>query len=523
MAIDTTQAIPATSITPTEQYQIPNYTPTPVDPMLVPSLTSQIAGEYDSTNKQLEQLQSEQKALNDSQNSLENTLLGKTADTQNAQELSGYNAEVANVNKYNQELANLNSQASYLSKEAEAAKQNAIREGRQFGAVSSFVTSQQNEIERNRAVKALEISANADILQASLYGSQIKLQAAKDKAQQIIDLKYKPLEDQLAFKKAQYERNKDLLASVDKKRTEVLNAAIKKEEQQIAEQKETEKSISDIGMTLRKYGVSDSVIKNVLSSKSLDEAIIKAGNNLQDPKAKLEIEGLRADLALKNAKARLAEKELKFGKEPTEKEKKATALALQNAKDSASAAQDKIDNIDLILANKVGLSSRVGPGYTSRGVVGPVLAGAVAGAGLGPLGAAVGGLAAGASGISASFGKGQAFAAQIHNLTSGLTLQELIDAKNKGATFGALTQEELRLLAASASILNDAEIKDKDGKPTGYWNLDEKTFTKAVNDIKSKTQKALLKSQNQLVTPEESSTLDQIFPVGDTATADQYY
>ena len=246
MAIDTTQAIPATSITPTEQYQIPNYTPTPVDPMLVPSLTSQIAGEYDSTNKQLEQLQSEQKALNDSQNSLENTLLGKTADTQNAQELSGYNAEVANVNKYNQELANLNSQASYLSKEAEAAKQNAIREGRQFGAVSSFVTSQQNEIERNRAVKALEISANADILQASLYGSQIKLQAAKDKAQQIIDLKYKPLEDQLAFKKAQYERNKDLLASVDKKRTEVLNLALKKEEQQIAERKANEKGIADL-------------------------------------------------------------------------------------------------------------------------------------------------------------------------------------------------------------------------------------------------------------------------------------
>ena len=120
MAIDTTQAIPATSITPTEQYQIPNYTPTPVDPMLVPSLTSQIAGEYDSTNKQLEQLQSEQKALNDSQNSLENTLLGKTADTQTALDTTGYNTELANLSKYNQDLANLNAQAASLNREAQA-------------------------------------------------------------------------------------------------------------------------------------------------------------------------------------------------------------------------------------------------------------------------------------------------------------------------------------------------------------------------------------------------------------------
>ena len=50
----------------------------------------------------------------------------------------------------------------------------------------------------------------------------------------------------MAFKKAQYERNKDLLASVDKKRTEVLNLALKKEEQQIAERKANEKGIADL-------------------------------------------------------------------------------------------------------------------------------------------------------------------------------------------------------------------------------------------------------------------------------------
>lgn len=518
-----TDIINSANLTPQATLQVPTYQPTPVDPNITQGALASVAGDFGFYEQGVKQKEAELQANRDSQSSLSSALLGKTADTQAFQELAGVNAAKGQQDLYTQQIFDLNAQATSLQKEAEAAKQNAIKEGRQFGSVQSFVTSQQNEIERNRAIKALEISANADIAQASLLGSQLKLQAAKDKAQQMVDLKYKPIEDQLALKKQQYELNKDVLGQIDKKRTEALNAAIKQEERQIAEKKELEKSISDIGVTLRKYGAPDSVVKNVLDSQSLDEAIIKAGNNLQDPKAKLELEGLRADLALKNAKARLAEKELKFGKEPTDKEKKAAVLALQNAKDSASAAQDKIDNIDLILANKAGLSSRVGPGYTSRGIVGPAIAGAAAGAGLGPLGAVVGGLAGSATGIAASFGKGQSFAAQIHNLTSGLTLQELIDAKNKGATFGALTQEELRLLAASASILNDAEIKDKEGKPTGYWNLDEKTFTKAVNDIKSKTQKALQKSQGQLVTPDESNTLDQIFPGGETATADQYY
>ena len=196
MAIDTTQAIPATSITPTEQYQIPNYTPTPVDPMLVPSLTSQIAGEYDSTNKQLEQLQSEQKALNDSQNSLENTLLGKTADTQTALDTTGYNTELANLSKYNQDLANLNAQAASLNREAQAIPIQLQNESAGRGVTEAGIAPLQSARLRENALKALSIAQQADIASAAATGSSLRLQAAKDKAQQIIDLKYKPLEDQ---------------------------------------------------------------------------------------------------------------------------------------------------------------------------------------------------------------------------------------------------------------------------------------------------------------------------------------
>lgn len=243
MATDT---INSANLTPKATLQVPTYQPAPVDPNIAPSVQASIAGQYEAFNKQQEQAQAEQQALRDSQNSLSSALLRKTADTQEFQDQAGVNVAKSQQDLYTQQIYDLNAQASALTKEAEAAKQNAIKEGRQFGAVSSFVTSQQNEIERNRAIKALEISANADIAQASLLGSQLKLQAAKDKAQQMVDLKYKPLEDMLAMKKNQYELNKDVLASIDKKRTEALNAAIKKEEAQIAEQKANEKGISDL-------------------------------------------------------------------------------------------------------------------------------------------------------------------------------------------------------------------------------------------------------------------------------------
>ncbi len=246
MATDTTQVINSQNMATQPTVQVPTYTPTPVDPNLTPSLLSSVAGQFDSVNMQNERALQEQQANRDQQNNLTSALLNKTADTQAFEDQAGVNAAKASQDQYTQQIFDLNAQASTLQKEAEAAKQNAIKEGRQFGSVQSFVTSQQNEIERNRAIKALEISANADIALASLKGSELALQNAKDKAQKMVDLKYKPIEDALARKKEQYELNKDILSQLDKKRTEALNAAIKREETMLAEKKANEKSIADL-------------------------------------------------------------------------------------------------------------------------------------------------------------------------------------------------------------------------------------------------------------------------------------
>ena len=77
-----TDIINSDNLTQQETLQVPTYQPAPVDPSIVQGATSSVAGQYEAINKQLEQAQAEQKALAESQLSLQNALLGKTADTQ---------------------------------------------------------------------------------------------------------------------------------------------------------------------------------------------------------------------------------------------------------------------------------------------------------------------------------------------------------------------------------------------------------------------------------------------------------
>lgn len=67
----------------------------------------------------------------------------------------------------------------------------------------------------------------------------------------------------------------------------------------------------------------------------------------------------------------------------------------------------------------------------------------------------------------------------INYVLKGNTLQQLIDAKAQGATFGALSNEELKMLQDSASALSAYADTDKNGKIIGF-NVDEKTFKAEV-------------------------------------------
>jgi len=76
----------------------------------------------------------------------------------------------------------------------------------------------------------------------------------------------------------------------------------------------------------------------------------------------------------------------------------------------------------------------------------------------------------------------QNFIAGVEQLVSGLSLDSLISAKSQGATFGALSDTEMRILASAATRIGSWTNKDKNGKVTGY-KIDEKSFKDELDNI----------------------------------------
>jgi hypothetical protein len=74
------------------------------------------------------------------------------------------------------------------------------------------------------------------------------------------------------------------------------------------------------------------------------------------------------------------------------------------------------------------------------------------------------------------------FVSNVEQLRSQLNLQALENAKAQGATFGALSDQELKVLATSATKLGNNLVKNKSGDVIGY-NLSEKDFKNEIQKV----------------------------------------
>lgn len=144
---------------------------------------------------------------------------------------------------------------------------------------------------------------------------------------------------------------------------------------------------------------------------------------------------------------------------------KAFDRGIQNAKtfgvdttDTSGTPQaNVVSTIDNILANQSGLEASAGTTQLGRRGVGRV-------------------------------GDKTGFIASVENLISGMTLQSLIDAKANGATFGALSEGELRMLAETATKISNWRKTDKDGRVIGY-RTSEANLKKELQFIQDKAKK----------------------------------
>lgn len=136
--------------------------------------------------------------------------------------------------------------------------------------------------------------------------------------------------------------------------------------------------------------------------------------------------------------------------------------------------KSKIDQLTE-LSSDSGLGVSVGTSFVSRsprGFFGNV----------GALLSVVGAPSAVVGSVKKLTGTQQNFIASVAQLKDQLNLDKLIESKAQGATFGALSDNELRVLASASTRLGTWEQKDSDGNVVGY-NTSEANFKKEIDKI----------------------------------------
>jgi hypothetical protein len=296
------------------------------------------------------------------------------------------------------------------------------------------VDRQQAQIAREQAIKALPITAALNAAQGRLESAKSNITTMLGLIKSDNEAKYKYQSDQIdyAMKFADADQ-KDAL----QKRKEELDAK-KAADDRIADLR---KSYIDAAIKVEDFATAGKLasaettedlqtISSTISSKVPDVQIVESDGGIFSVNKKTgQITTLK--------------------KSKSETENTPMAKALQQA-----SSQENINNIDSIIGD-----------VAIRSVVGPNMFGRFLG-----------------RGIDALNGSRSNFIAGVEQLRSQLTLDSLVNAKAKGATFGALSEGELKTLQSSASKLGTWAIKDKDGNVTGY-NAKEADFKRELDKI----------------------------------------
>ena len=447
----------------TNAYQVP---PAPTYGSLATELGTQVQNaQGDVTTAETTQNQ----GMQDWQK-LSEQLMNQTADTQQAEQQVG-------LPQLNTDLRDLQN----LSKSQTAKYIQGIQNLEVKGGAAINVNAKEAFLNRQNAIDSM-------LTNSLISAKSGDIQTAQSQVDRAISLKYDPIKQQIQNKLDFLKLNADNLSRADKKLADAKSTKLQLQLKQIDEQQQNEKDIRNLALTAIQKGGAPSSIMSQITGKSFEEATAVLAPYLKDPSIQL-------DMAIKRQQSEKLKKETYLLGEPSKAEKEATQAAIVNAKTSIPATQNKIDAVDALL-NGRGIYDSVGPNILTRGNKGA---------------------------FRSATGENQAFAGGVHKLVSGLTLDSLINAKKQGATFGALSDSELNILANSASAINDWEIKDKNGKGTGVWNIDEETFKKELKNIQDLSRKALVLSQGNVLSQDEQSLLDNTFSSQATSDPASYY
>lgn len=360
---------------------------------------------------------------------------------------------------------------------------------------------------RQNTIKALGLSAIGQTLQGNIQLAQANIARA-------LEVEFAPKRQELEVLKQQYLFNKDALERVDKKRADNLNIMLGERDRLLRIEETDRNEVYNIGLTARQFGADTATVQKIMSARSREEAVSLAGNSLQDPVAKQQLANAQLDNQLTKLNINKTAYELSLLKEyggltPAQYSKKladeqATINATTDEREKAMLQGESLFGKSTLIQSILdssGLDSVVGPTPFSRGfgrstgVIGKTISlGSVRGL------------------VDETTGSADQTVLMTEQFISKEFLQQLIDVKAQGATFGALQFAEQQALTKSAAALGGSRIRqgnDPDGKVIGY-DMSEANFKRELENIKNLTDIAWQRATGKSTPPDEQAIFDAI-------------
>ncbi len=250
--------------TPPATPYLPTYTQPPV-----PEIGSTVKSVNDIYSSIYGGTQSPGEAQNQQLQSRLQTLVGqegqKSADQLAAEQNNG-------VYGFKKTITDLTSQLNSLNNEAEAQKLQTANQP----ILGSIAVGQQNAIERDRAVKALTLSAG-------ITAAQNNLSLAQQYADRATEVKYAPIENELKYFSDFLSANQANLSREDSKKAALLQANLTERSQQLEIQKTATAGVNQVLISAAQNGADAATINAISQSTTPQEAIQNAGGYLSYP------------------------------------------------------------------------------------------------------------------------------------------------------------------------------------------------------------------------------------------------
>lgn len=515
------------SLAPQPKIQLPQ-TPQPTTPTVSPAqnMVSDLIAQYDLS-------QTEKQAQNFQNQGLEQYLkdiVGLQGETQ----ALATEKEKAGVGTLRQDLQNINSQI--LKKQAELQQDDIqlianMRAEERRDTLLPFAQMGQAKIAGDaQIVRALK-NAEIGVLNAQALAKQGDIALAQQTAEEAVAVKYAPYKERIQSYENIVKALQPFLTSAEKKEANKQKLKGDLAMREIEKEEQNEKDIQSIALKLAEFGQSPDIIKG---ARTPLEAISLAGSKLQDPKAKLEIQKLRNDIARQAQEARILAQYGGLTPEQWAKKQEEALKGLDATKRTAKDLENQKNQVETILNSKA-INTVVGPtaisrsrgGRLTRAVLGAG-AGAVAGLPFGGLGAIPGAIVGGIAGATLPgisdevSGRADDLVALTEQMLSQQFLDKLIQVKGQGATFGALTDREGNSLRSAANAISQTAIRDKNDKVIGY-DMSENEFRRQFGIMQEAIQLAEIENTGKVINDSEDADLENIWQTGGALVAPGNY